>query len=306
MKEHISHDVLLLCVHCHQKSNITDLKLRKKLAALCEAPISSKDGDTKFIELPHIKQIKSFARALLEHSHEIPEERKAVLRKGILDHYPDKTELTEEFLNELNLLSTSELCDNFTSHAQKVTDYFNSNNGGLTELEKMWRENFLANMKPKFLPELWSVDHNATRLEIKANEGRVNENELVIAGLDPSMRKRKSTSEETDTYRSLKSSYDGTTSQYESCFSDTDSEKTVGNFQSCFSGGSSISGGDSDQTLVDFSSDDEWILGLEDDDISKGDDYDSDDTNSNLSQPSSRSSDVDDDDDEKSLDVSGC
>lgn len=304
MKEHISHDVLLLCVQCHQRSNITDLKLREKLAVLCEAPIPSKDGETKFIELPHLKQIKSFARALLEHSHEIPEERKAVLRKGILDHYPDKTEITEEFLNELNTLSTSELCENYTSHAEKVTVYFNSNNGGLTELEKMWREHFLANMKPKFLPELWSVDHNATRLEIKANEGRVNEEELVIAGLDPAMRKREeSTSEETDTYRSLKSSYDGTTSQYESCFSDTDSERTVGNFQSCYSGGSSISG-DSDHTLVDMSSDDEWILGLDDDDISKGDDYDSDDTNSNLSQPSSRSSDVDDD--EISLDVSGC
>lgn len=303
MKEHISHDVLLLCVQCHQRSNITDMKLRTKLAILCEAPIPSQDGGSKYIELPHIKQIKSFARALLEHSDEIPEERKVVLRKGILDHYPEQTELTEDFLKELNSLSTSDLRENFTSHAEKVTDYFNSNNGGLTELEKMWRENFLTTMKPKFLPELWSVDHNATRLEIKANEGRVNDEEMAIAGLNPINRKKKSNSEGTDTYRSAKSSND-TVSQYGSCVSDSDSERTLENFQSCFSGDSTS--GDSDRTLVEMSSDDEWILGEEDDDydISKGDDYDSDDTNSNLSQPSSRSSDIDDD--ETIQDVSGC
>ena len=31
--------------------------------------------------------------------------------------------------------------------------------GGLEEFEKMWRKCFLENMEPKFMPELWSVDH---------------------------------------------------------------------------------------------------------------------------------------------------
>ena len=39
MKDHQSHDVLLMCVRCHQKSNILDAGLRSRLAHECGAPI---------------------------------------------------------------------------------------------------------------------------------------------------------------------------------------------------------------------------------------------------------------------------
>lgn len=76
--------------------------------------------------------------------------------------------------------------------------------GGLCELEKLWRQHFLNTMKPKYLPELWNVNHNANRyckyyetlekilllffffnrLGIRAQEGRVNKDDLIVAGLD--------------------------------------------------------------------------------------------------------------------------
>lgn len=34
---------------------------------------------------------------------------------------------------------------------------------GLVALERMWREHFLRIMKPKFLPEFWSLEHNVQR-----------------------------------------------------------------------------------------------------------------------------------------------
>lgn len=55
MKSHMSHDVLLLCPACHQKSNISDLEMRRKLAVLCKAPITQQEGSTKIIEKPHLK-----------------------------------------------------------------------------------------------------------------------------------------------------------------------------------------------------------------------------------------------------------
>jgi hypothetical protein len=43
MKDHISHDVLLLCVDCHLRSNSFDVMLRQQLARECNAPIGSCD-----------------------------------------------------------------------------------------------------------------------------------------------------------------------------------------------------------------------------------------------------------------------
>ena len=43
MKDHISHDVLLLCVDCHLNSNSFDVMLRQQLASECSAPIGSYD-----------------------------------------------------------------------------------------------------------------------------------------------------------------------------------------------------------------------------------------------------------------------
>lgn len=55
MKNHASHDVILLCPHCHQTSNMHDLKLREKLATECDAPLTSKNTKLKTIEDQHSK-----------------------------------------------------------------------------------------------------------------------------------------------------------------------------------------------------------------------------------------------------------
>lgn len=55
MKDHTSHDILLLCPQCHQISNIADLKLRQELATICDAPFTYGDGGTRLIERPDLK-----------------------------------------------------------------------------------------------------------------------------------------------------------------------------------------------------------------------------------------------------------
>lgn len=102
--------------------------------------------------------------------------------------HPDR-EINEEFLKELSLLDTQTTApgDNF-KHGEKVTDYFRSSPEeieGLLKLERMWRAHFLETMKPKHLPEFWSVDYNANRIQLRSVEGRLEEQELVNVGLDP-------------------------------------------------------------------------------------------------------------------------
>ncbi|XP_026464756.1 exonuclease 3'-5' domain-containing protein 2-like [Ctenocephalides felis] len=185
MKEHTSHDVLLLCTSCHQKSNISDLSMRRKLGIMCGAPLESEEGSHRLIQSADMRQLKSAARALLYSSDIIPDSRKEILRQIILRSYPD-SEITEQLLKQACEVQTTLPNMSYEPHGSKVVEYFSTNpdTGGLVGLERMWREHFLQVMKPEFLPPLWSVTHNANRLKIRAEEGRVEASDLVLAGID--------------------------------------------------------------------------------------------------------------------------
>lgn len=57
MKDHTSHDVLLLCPACHQRSNGADLALRHRLANMADAPIVSGNGaaTAPMVQNPELK-----------------------------------------------------------------------------------------------------------------------------------------------------------------------------------------------------------------------------------------------------------
>lgn len=55
MKDHTSHDVVLLCPRCHQISNMHDSHLRDKLAIECDAPITAKNSNMKTLEIPRLQ-----------------------------------------------------------------------------------------------------------------------------------------------------------------------------------------------------------------------------------------------------------
>lgn len=161
--------------------------MRQKLSLVCDAPLQ--DGpNTKFVEIDNLKKLKSASRALLYNGHMIPEERKKLLASEILKILPDETEVSEELLQEYAEINIYKENENYLAHGKKVVDHFvTGNGGGLVQLERMWREHFLKIMKPRHLPELWSVDHNVQRLEIRADEGRIEVTDLVAAGLAPEL-----------------------------------------------------------------------------------------------------------------------
>ncbi|XP_057223191.1 exonuclease 3'-5' domain-containing protein 2 isoform X2 [Malurus melanocephalus] len=118
MKDHNSHDVLLLCTSCHAISNYYDNHLKQQLAEEFGAPIGSEEG-VRLLEDP--------------------------LRR---------------------------ICnESYVPHGLKVVQCCAK--GGLRslmQLERRWRQHFLDSMKPKHLPEQWSVDHNHMKLIQKYGE----------------------------------------------------------------------------------------------------------------------------------------
>uniref|UniRef100_A0A2M4BE22 Exonuclease 3'-5' domain-containing protein 2 n=1 Tax=Anopheles marajoara TaxID=58244 RepID=A0A2M4BE22_9DIPT len=203
MKEHVSHDVLLLCADCHQRSNMTDERLRQQLAELCGAPLAGQKNGSKEIRLESMAEIRKAARALLYSATQMPPERRAFLEQRLLDLLnsvnpsamaeenrdvqDDRqkiTELTPELLQEYSVVDVSIRNELYCAHGERVVEHFKQQGrGGLSQLERMWREHFLKTMRPKHLPALWSVDHNYKRLEIRAGEGRVDVEDLAIAGI---------------------------------------------------------------------------------------------------------------------------
>lgn len=182
MKDKTSHDILLLCTHCHHHSNISDLKIRRMLAEKCNAPIYQlPDNDD---ELKHFRIIQKSARALVKSSNSIPEARKIELMKVMQDAYP-KQIINDDFLQQILKKKEPESCIR-SPHGQLVVDFYKEN-GGIILLEKLFRQHFLDSMNPKFMPKLWNVNHNANRLGIRALENRVNAEDLKFAGVDEKM-----------------------------------------------------------------------------------------------------------------------
>ncbi|KAK3095681.1 hypothetical protein FSP39_017541 [Pinctada imbricata] len=163
LKDHASHDVLLMCIQCHQVSTQYDSVLRFQLADECSAPIDM--GSSCRAQTDHdLMKIRSAGRALLNSKVNIPEARKEDLRKVILEFY-GVSDVTQELLEEASEIDTKMVNGEYLPHGKKVIRHIRKN-GGIFNFEKRWRQHFLDTMKPKYLPPKWSVDHRHERTHL--------------------------------------------------------------------------------------------------------------------------------------------
>ena len=188
MKAHQSHDILLLCPTCHEVSNCHDLQLRRKLADMCGAPLAGPLTHIRNKYVNNWRKLQSAVKALRERTT-LPDARRKELEHYILD-CTDQQEVTPNLLDVLH----TELKNAMISmpnhdqakcqpHGLKVVQYFQKGEGGLVSLERMWREHFLVTMKPRYLPNLWSVRHNQERLTIRQTQNRIEPEDAMVAGL---------------------------------------------------------------------------------------------------------------------------
>lgn len=172
MKDHNSHDILLLCTSCHAASNVHDSFLKQRLAEEFSAPQGCEEG-VRLLEDSDRRRVRSAARALLTAREELPEQRREELQaliKSFLD-MNEEQELTEEVVQQAGSLETRIFNEAYVPHGLKVVRA-SAEQGlrGLMDLERRWRQHFLTTMQPRHLPPLWSVDHNHSKFLRKYGE----------------------------------------------------------------------------------------------------------------------------------------
>ncbi|XP_023252144.1 exonuclease 3'-5' domain-containing protein 2 isoform X1 [Seriola lalandi dorsalis] len=172
MKDHNSHDILLLCTSCHAASNVHDSFLKQQLAEEFAAPQGCEEG-VRLLEDSDRRRVRSAARALLTAGDGLPEQRREelqVLIKSFLN-MNERQELTDEALQQAAGLETRIFNEAYVPHGLKVVRA-HAEQGllGLMDLERRWRQHFLTAMHPRHLPPLWSVDHNHSKFLRKYGE----------------------------------------------------------------------------------------------------------------------------------------
>ncbi|XP_010877690.1 exonuclease 3'-5' domain-containing protein 2 isoform X2 [Esox lucius] len=171
MKDHNSHDILLLCTSCHAASNVHDGFLKQQLADEYSAPQGCEEG-VRLLEDSDRRRVRSAARALLTAGEGLPGSRRQELQDIIRSFYnnPD-LELTPDILQRAAGLETRIFNESYIPHGLKVVQaHADQGLKGLMGLERRWRQHFLSTMTPRFLPPLWSVSHNHDKFLRKFGE----------------------------------------------------------------------------------------------------------------------------------------
>ena len=163
LKSHQSHDVVLLCVDCHQTSNIQDNVFRQKMAEEFDAPLGC-ETDIKMSVDSNLKKVRNAAGALYKSREKLPPQRLHHLENVLKEHFKCDV-LSDELIKSAYDLDVNILNENYFPHGLKV--YLAYKKIGLINLETRWREWFLDSMSPKFMPDNWSITHNHTKLKIK-------------------------------------------------------------------------------------------------------------------------------------------
>ncbi|XP_062325092.1 exonuclease 3'-5' domain-containing protein 2 isoform X1 [Osmerus eperlanus] len=171
MKDHNSHDILLLCTSCHAASNVYDGFLKQQLAEEHSAPQGCEEG-VRTLEDSERRRVRSAARALLTAGEGLPEARRDELRAVIRGFYgSEEGEVGEEALQEAAGLETRIFNESYVAHGLKVVQAHAAGGlRGLMDLERRWRQHFLSAMQPRHLPPLWAVDHNHDKFLRKYGE----------------------------------------------------------------------------------------------------------------------------------------
>lgn len=108
MKDHNSHDILLLCTSCHAASNVYDGFLKQQLADEFSAPQGCEEG-VRMLEDSDRRRVRSAARALLSANDSMPASRREELLSVVHEYFckeGEENEVTEGMLHTAANLET--------------------------------------------------------------------------------------------------------------------------------------------------------------------------------------------------------
>jgi exonuclease 3'-5' domain-containing protein 2 len=150
MKDHSHHDVLLLCLACHEKYEDAANQLKADIGETFGVPLH---GLRAGRDRERGKAV-SFARALLRHGEQIPVARREEMLRAIagwVGTLPSEGDLQ----NIARMETTAE--GGRIEHGEHVV-------AGISDVPafiRRWRVHFVRIMQPRFLPVQWDVDRPA-------------------------------------------------------------------------------------------------------------------------------------------------
>jgi hypothetical protein len=162
IKSHSYHDILLMCLDCHEQYEEKANELKGELAKEYDCPLhaffSRTTGERLIPEDDReIADALRSARALSEFGDRIPSARREVLLGRIstwLGHIPTDAEVRKLAQNQYKSGTGGK--DGFMDHGEYVVRRL----GTVEEFQKFtekWRAHFLEAMKPQYLPASWDV-----------------------------------------------------------------------------------------------------------------------------------------------------
>ncbi len=191
-KSHRSHDVVLLCLNCHEIANKETDKLKTEIAKIYDCSLTGNNNPLLSLRNKLLSMAKSGV-SYWKNRENIPKDRRKYLKKEMRNIFSElqKEEKTQKYMetdgihfnyNKNNLVKIDEnfsnMCKKFNKSHKNLKDNSNKdfkNLHGKLVVEKlksnqdlknfilMWRRNFVEKLNPKFLPTAWNVYHQVER-----------------------------------------------------------------------------------------------------------------------------------------------
>jgi hypothetical protein len=145
VKSHNHHDVLSVCVDCHEEYERHADTLKSEISINYNAPINGEIEDYKDV----IKYSK-LSSTILGDTTNIPKSRIKEIRNRIKDFLGIKR-LTSQRLQKMIDIKSRVIKK---THGQLVIEKVSN----IQQFVEMWRRHFIDKMDPKFLPNNWKIE----------------------------------------------------------------------------------------------------------------------------------------------------
>ena len=143
IKSHNFHDVLPMCVECHNNYERKADILKERLSKDYDSPLAGEYIDNQFYKFTKM------ASTILQHENKMPTKISRRIKKQI------KAKFYIKRLTKKKLIQISKMKSIVTkrTHGEIVMSKISDINGFI----EMWREHFIQNNECKYLPDNWSI-----------------------------------------------------------------------------------------------------------------------------------------------------
>ena len=180
LKSHKSHDVVLLCLSCHEKARLVYEKKKEEISKKYNVPLNvQSNGKANYLKL---QQFQKKCRVLMKKNKPLPEKAQKRLKKDIfnsISNLKNEVDYLKDFIekNKIKCEKEEDIDENFLELFSGKFEIEScaepkKNMHGYLVLEKVkdlkefimeWRKFFIDSFNPKFLPDEWSIEHEIVR-----------------------------------------------------------------------------------------------------------------------------------------------